>query len=344
VILEWPVTMFGTGTRIATVDAGRLPGALSIHAMLQRSCYEEQWPHGNPPVLEIFERRLAAGHSWPTSSVWFGFVNGEAAGTLALRPARSVVAPMWLYVLPPWRKMGVAVRLLRVAAVYARKHGLRCFQASVRSNVPGGGRLAVHMDGLPIGRLRIDEVPIRPGSQQVVKKGCPSSLSITIRVFPGSVPSDSHLVDIARLRMMIWKRYGQVEAHERMSRQAALGRAQERHLSEIGIEKWTVCALDSRDVCIGFSEYMLDRDEPDVLIHTGLAVAETYRGIEVPLLLAKARSEIVSARQSIRRLRITTPRPVSGSKSPDEPVGGLFEVRWMVPLAGIERYCAMRSC
>jgi GNAT superfamily N-acetyltransferase len=316
-------------------------------AALRRNWYLEQWPASTAPPISTFQRRRPRLGYASRASVWLAVrPPHHVIGRASFEPyvTRRDIAHVEVYVLPIARREGVAQALVRELLTVARHRQISTFEIHTSSQVEAGeaalglatsvpSSVLVHTQ-MPVGtRTRMDRYAMSNGqSSRQHSQQTPVVISINRNVWPVG----RCLLDISSLRRLVALRYdreyGQLSATQAMASTRQYYKSLERN----GIECWTILASIS-GACIGYTEFNWDPEEPDILVHTGMAISEEWRKLEIVYALATAGDRVVAARPIVKYIRRITPASAPERQVPERTsVPGLsmhYESRWHVPTA-----------
>ena len=157
---------------------------------------------------------------------------------------------------------------------------------------------------------------------------------------------------LARLGELVRQRYHPTVSNEDLDR-AVRGLSRfSRYLRQAGLTRWLACALAENGALVGYSEYVWDAEEPDVLTHTAIAVEPAYRSGSAMQCLIDARAQILMATPSIRTVRhtrlcrhtaVACGRTTRAADAPTTATCEHFELRWTLAPGAIKTYLSEGS-
>jgi GNAT superfamily N-acetyltransferase len=278
-------------------------------ANLRRQSLIEEWPVSTPPSVDVLACRITLV---VTSNDCLWLAEDKAAaplGSTLLRPLhrRPGEAVLQLYVRPCSRRQGVGRALLRASLAQARRSGAALLHLRTLSCVPPGEAFAASVGAVPSRRLlkseaRIDEFwPDLTGLSATL-----AERELTFHTFIGGLPTEAIVRDVAALRQQVAARYRTAPAWVSLEELTRTLPHQQKMLEGLGLEQWSVCALARSGRCVGYSEYLWDPEEPDVIAHADLGIAEDYRGGRLlERLIATGRAAVCHAHPSVSWVRRT---------------------------------------
>lgn len=281
----------------------------AVHAL--SSCLRtEHWPEDPPRSRDDFVRELRAVPSFVVRRMWVAWHGGEAVGVATLTtydtPDNRHAADADIGVAPPWRRRGIAKRLLAHIVAGAKAQGRTLLLASTDSAVPAGAafmeRLGARV-GLVSRTNQLDLAGLDRGLLRAWQDRAPRD-EFELGWWIGPYPEEDLAAVCALKEVMNTAPRDSLEVED-WHLTPEMVREQEAALAVRKVERWTLCARHrASGELAGYTEVFWDPSQPDVLWQGDTGVRPKYRGHGLGRWLKAAMAEkAVKDRPQVKRIR-----------------------------------------
>ena len=304
-------------------------------ATLQYRKYREEWPLSSGPSVEAFHRRLAVQKSPRRLWVALDGPGRTVIGHAQYRESHGY-GRIDLFVSPENRRRGIGreliVRILQEGKIRERT------TVAGRAHIPGAEPWAHRLNADRAGILRHVEKPAGNARRSQV-----NSIHLKIAIYADGQFPDALVDQLARLKLEVRQRFEPLRPLS-LTESRQLLHSRMVGLRCAGVRTWTLGAFNRRGDLVGFSEYIFDPEEPDLLLHSSMAVQPAERGLGVAEQLVSSRRLLLDEVPSVERVRYTKRYRydlVGAPGGPQRQADGsweYYERRWYVDSEALRQY------